>query len=70
MLEDWKTADGKSFEGFCRGPMKNVVQEYAGGLRSAMAYVGAKDLKEFRAKAEFIRISPNSVIEGTAHYGK
>jgi len=34
-----------------------VVAELAGGLRSAASYVGARDLREFRERAEFVRIT-------------
>ena len=34
-----------------------VIGELAGGLRSGISYVGARDLHEFKARAEFIRIT-------------
>ena len=50
-----------------KGPAANVVHQLAGGLRAAMGYVGAKTLDEFRAKAEFVRISGASWRESHAH---
>ena len=50
-----------------KGPAANVLHQLAGGLRAAMGYVGAKTLDEFRAKAEFIRISGASWRESHAH---
>jgi IMP dehydrogenase len=50
-----------------KGPAANVLHQLAGGLRAAMGYVGAKSLREFRAKAEFIRISGASWRESHAH---
>jgi IMP dehydrogenase len=35
----------------------NVIAELAGGLRSGISYVGARDILEFRESAEFIRIT-------------
>ncbi|HZT53473.1 MAG TPA: IMP dehydrogenase, partial [Gaiellaceae bacterium] len=35
-----------------------VVAELVGGLRSAVSYAGGRDLREFRERAEFIRITP------------
>jgi IMP dehydrogenase len=37
------------------GPLKDHVYQMIGGLRQAMGYCGAKDLIEFRKRAEFIR---------------
>ena len=34
-----------------KGPVASVLHQLAGGLRAAMGYVGAKDLKEFQDKA-------------------
>lgn len=46
-----------------KGPVKNVIQDIVGGLRSSMTYVGARTLNEFREKAEFIHVSSNTVTE-------
>ena len=37
------------------GPLKDHVYQMIGGLRQAMGYCGAKNLLEFRKRAEFIR---------------
>ncbi len=50
-----------------KGPVANVLHQLAGGLRAAMGYVGARDLEEFRAKAEFVRISGAGFRESHAH---
>lgn len=50
-----------------KGSVTNVLSQIAGGLRSALSYVGACDIVEFRNKAEFNRISKASYIEGTPH---
>ncbi|MBI5240443.1 MAG: IMP dehydrogenase [Elusimicrobia bacterium] len=50
-----------------RGPVAEVVHQLAGGLRSGMSYSGARDLKEFWKKAEFIRISGASWAESRPH---
>ena len=39
-----------------KGPAANVLHQLVGGLRAAMGYVGARTIKEFHAKAEFVRI--------------
>jgi IMP dehydrogenase len=50
-----------------KGPVANVLHQLAGGLRAAMGYVGAKDLADFHAKAQFIRISGAGLRESHVH---
>ena len=50
-----------------KGPLATVLHQLAGGLRAAMGYVGAKNLKEFREKAEFVRISGSALRESHVH---
>jgi IMP dehydrogenase len=50
-----------------KGPLGNVLHQLAGGLRAAMGYVGAKDLKELREKAQFVRISGAGHRESHVH---
>ena len=44
-----------------KGPVSNIVQQITGGLRSACAYVGARNLKDFPKCATFVRV-------GRVHY--
>ncbi|MEN3794001.1 IMP dehydrogenase [Fulvimarina sp. MAC3] len=50
-----------------KGPVGGVLHQLTGGLRAAMGYVGAKNLEEFRNKAEFVRISNAGLRESHAH---
>lgn len=50
-----------------KGPVANVLHQLAGGLRAAMGYVGAKTLKDFHAKAEFVRITGAGLRESHVH---
>jgi IMP dehydrogenase len=61
------TAEGESFTVLYKGPVENVLADIEGGLRSALTYVGASDLDEFRAKAKLIRITSAGVRENYAH---
>lgn len=63
----WRTAEGESFTVPCKGPVSNVLQDIKGGLRSSLTYVGAKNLTEFREKVVFVRVSPASIKENSAH---
>src|SRR3989475_4643032 len=50
-----------------KGPVGNVMHQLAGGLRAAMGYVGAKNLAEFREKAQFVRITGSGLRESHVH---
>ncbi|MEP9349678.1 IMP dehydrogenase [Xanthobacter sp. KR7-225] len=50
-----------------KGPVSAVLHQLAGGLRAAMGYVGGGTLKEFREKAEFVRISSAGLRESHVH---
>jgi len=50
-----------------KGPAASVLHQLAGGLRAAMGYVGARTLKEFHEKAEFLRISGAGLRESHVH---
>jgi IMP dehydrogenase len=39
------------------GPVADVLQTLGAGIRSGMSYVGARNLKELREKAEFVQIT-------------
>jgi IMP dehydrogenase len=50
-----------------KGPVANVLHQLTGGLRAAMGYVGAHNVKEFHDKAEFLRISAAGLRESHVH---
>jgi len=50
-----------------KGPLKNVVDQLIGGLKSGMGLCGAKNMKELHKKAKFIRITPQAVEESHPH---
>ena len=50
-----------------KGPAATVLHQLVGGLRAAMGYVGAKTIKDFHDKAEFVRISGAGMRESHVH---
>ncbi len=50
-----------------KGPVRNVIHQLVGGLKAGMGYVGAKNIKELKVKASFIKISNSGVKEGHVH---
>ena len=51
----------------CRGPVADVVATLASGIQVGMGYVGARNLPEFHRKAEFVRVTSASIVEGKPH---
>ncbi|TKJ40302.1 IMP dehydrogenase [candidate division LCP-89 bacterium B3_LCP] len=50
-----------------RGRLEDTVFQLIGGIRAAMGYCGAPDLKTFREETQFIRISPAGLHESHPH---
>lgn len=50
-----------------RGKIADIIYQLEGGLRSSMGYLGAKDIKSFQAKAEFIEITSAGLRESHVH---
>jgi IMP dehydrogenase len=50
-----------------KGPLSETMAQLVGGLRSGMGYVGAKNLKELREKAEFMKITGAGLRESHPH---
>jgi GMP reductase len=55
-VPDYATAEGKCIIALNKGPVKGVIQNILGGLRSACTYVGADSLKAFSKCTTFIRV--------------
>jgi len=50
-----------------KGPVKDIVYQLIGGLRSGMGYVGAANLNELQKNAKFIEISTAGLKESHPH---
>jgi IMP dehydrogenase len=50
-----------------KGPLSNVVYQLLGGLRSAMGYVGVRNIPEMKSKARFVRVTAAGVQESHPH---
>ncbi|HEU5102278.1 MAG TPA: IMP dehydrogenase [Roseiflexaceae bacterium] len=50
-----------------RGPVRDVVYQLVGGLRSGLSYAGAATIAELWANAEFVRITSAGKSESGAH---
>ena len=63
----WRTVEGESTFVLHKGPVKDVLQDIEGGLRSAFSYVGAKNLEEFHNKVEFVKVTNAGHQESLPH---
>ncbi len=50
-----------------KGPLRDVVFQLTGGLRSGMGYLGARTLQDLRERASFVRITAGGLRESHAH---
>jgi len=50
-----------------RGPVAAVAGQLVGGLRQSMFYVGARSIKELKAKGRFVRITAAGLKESHPH---
>ncbi len=50
-----------------KGPLKELVYQLTGGIRSGLGYVGAENLADLRAKARFVQITSAGLKENHPH---
>ena len=67
--EDWERVVAEGVEAMVpmRGPVRDIVYQLVGGLRSGLSYAGATSIAELWANAEFVRITSAGKAESGAH---
>jgi IMP dehydrogenase len=67
--EDWERVVPEGVEAMvpARGPLKDSLHQFVGGLRSGLSYAGATTIEELWRNAEFIRITSAGKQESGAH---
>jgi IMP dehydrogenase len=50
-----------------RGPVREVLLQLVGGLRSGMSYCNARNLEELWSNARFVRVTPAGIRESGPH---
>jgi len=56
-LKDYRSSEGRMIQVPYKGPVKAVVKDMLGGIRSCCAYIGATSIKDMAKCAEFIRVN-------------
>jgi IMP dehydrogenase len=62
-VKEGTVPEGVGFWAPVAGPAKTVVGDLVAGLRSSMTYLGAKNIKEYQQKAEFVEVTPSYMVE-------
>jgi IMP dehydrogenase len=67
--DDWERVVAEGVEAMVpvRGPVRDIVYQLVGGLRSGLSYAGASSLAELWENAEFMRITSAGKAESGAH---
>lgn len=50
-----------------KGPLKEVIHQYVGGLRRGMGYIGAENIEDLRTLAQFVRLTEAGKAESHPH---
>jgi GMP reductase len=56
-IADYRATEGKTVTVPYKGEVKETVAQIAGGVRSAMTYIGAENLKEITKRTSFIMVN-------------
>lgn len=64
----YKTSEGAKLQVKKIQSVDSVMKDIAGGIRSALTYVGARNLQEFSELTEFIEVSSIVTRENKAHF--
>ena len=49
------------------GPLRDVLNQFTGGIRSGMSYCGGFNIQEVQEKAKFIRLTQSAIYESGVH---
>lgn len=66
-VASWRTPEGACYKVEVKETVKDVLQRFDAGLKSAMSYLGVDNIDDMQAVAEFIQVTPLGVIENGAH---
>ena len=71
-FQENKTTDDLIAEGIegrvsYKGPVRKVVAQLIGGIKSSFAYVGAKNIAQLQTNAKFVRLTRSGQVESHPH---
>ena len=50
-----------------KGPVKDIIKNITQTMKAGFAYIGARNIKELREKAKFVKITPGGLYESLPH---
>ena len=56
-VANYRTSEGRCVQVPFKGPVKDILQDIFGGMRSACTYIGASKIKDFGKKTTFIMVN-------------
>lgn len=65
-----KPVEGGSVEVEQKGSTELVLKKLCNGVKSSFSYAGAKNIREFHDRVEFIKVSPTTQKRNQVHLGK
>ena len=68
-VKDYRASEGRVKKIPYKGPVKLVVQDLLGGIRSACSYIGATCLKDMAKCSEFVRVNRTHFDQSTGDLG-
>ena len=66
---DYKPNEGRDLLIPCKGPIKRILKQLQGGLRSACTYVGAEHINRLYERCTFVRVN-NQINKSLEKYDK
>lgn len=66
-LPEGMAPEGESTLVPCKGPVREIVHEFVGGIRSGMSYLNSRTIADIPEFAHFVEVSPNCLRENVAH---
>lgn len=66
-LPEGMAAEGEATMIPCKGPVKNILNEVSGGIRSGMTYLNAEDISQMRTQAQFMEMGASGLSESRPH---
>lgn len=66
-LPEGMAPEGESTSVACKGPVKHVIHELTGGIRSGMTYLNASKIADMQSKARFMEMSSSGMMESRPH---
>jgi len=66
-LPEGMAPEGESTFVACKGPVREIINEFMGGIRSGMSYLNSRQLADLIEFAQFVEVSGNCLRENLAH---